>query len=88
VIADALLAATGCTRLYERSDAGVRQLEGLPSAPAGCAATAGHRGDDHRTRLALTLDVAQGHKTGFYLDQRDNRAASRAGCASWAASAC
>jgi 23S rRNA (cytosine1962-C5)-methyltransferase len=22
----------------------------------------------------LTLDVAQGHKTGFYLDQRDNRA--------------
>src|SRR5205085_5943591 len=31
-IADALLAATGLTRLYERSDSGVRQLEGL--APA------------------------------------------------------
>jgi len=31
-IADALLAATGCTRLYERSDSGVRGLEGL--APA------------------------------------------------------
>ena len=29
-IADALLAATGCTRLYERSDASVRGLEGLP----------------------------------------------------------
>ena len=29
VIADALLAATGCTRLYERSDSSVRQLEGL-----------------------------------------------------------
>jgi 23S rRNA (cytosine1962-C5)-methyltransferase len=30
VIADALLAATGCTRLYERSDAGVRSSKGLP----------------------------------------------------------
>lgn len=28
-IADALLAATGCTRLFERSDSAVRQMEGL-----------------------------------------------------------
>ena len=28
-IADALLTVTGCTRLYERSDSGVRKLEGL-----------------------------------------------------------
>ena len=31
--------------------------------------------DDPRARLALTLDVAEGHKTGYYLDQRDNRRA-------------
>jgi 23S rRNA (cytosine1962-C5)-methyltransferase len=31
-IADGLLAATGLRRLYERSDVGVRALEGLPSA--------------------------------------------------------
>jgi 23S rRNA (cytosine1962-C5)-methyltransferase len=74
VIADALLAATGCTRLYERSDSGVRGLEGL------AASTGWLRGDgptevtirEHDWRL--TLDVAEGHKTGFYLDQRDNRA--------------
>ncbi|MFO1291864.1 MAG: class I SAM-dependent methyltransferase [Rubrivivax sp.] len=74
-IADALLAATGCTRLYERSDSGSRALEGLAPA-AGWL-----RGDgvteceiaEHDWRL--TLDVAGGHKTGFYLDQRDNRAA-------------
>src|SRR5215475_1627747 len=30
VIADALVRLTGCARLYERSDAGVRSLEGLP----------------------------------------------------------
>jgi 23S rRNA (cytosine1962-C5)-methyltransferase len=74
VLADALLAATGCTRLYERSDSGVRKLEGL------AAITGWLRGEgaaevtirEHDWRL--TLDVAEGHKTGFYLDQRDNRA--------------
>lgn len=73
VIADALLATTGCTRLYERSDASVRELEGLP------AVTGWLRGDGPTTvsiaehAWRLTLDVAEGHKTGFYLDQRDNR---------------
>ena len=74
-IADALLQITGLAQLYERSDASVRTLEGLP------AATGWLRGDasapteltirEHGWRL--TLDVAEGHKTGFYLDQRDSR---------------
>lgn len=74
VIADALLAATGCTRLYERSDASVRSLEGL--APV----TGWLRGGGDTTvtlsehDLRLTVDVAEGHKTGYYLDQRENRA--------------
>ena len=73
VIADALLAITGLSRLYERSDASVRTLEGLPSV------TGWLRGDGP-TALTITenawqlgLDVAGGHKTGYYLDQRDNR---------------
>ena len=72
-IADALLAATGLTRLYERSDSGVRGLEGL-------APHAGWLRGDGATEMTirehgwqLTLDVAEGHKTGYYLDQRDNR---------------
>ena len=73
-LADALMAATGARRLYERSDASVRGLEGLE------ARTGWLRGEgatevgitEHGWRL--TLDVAQGHKTGYYLDQRDNRA--------------
>ncbi len=74
LIADRLLQATGLVRLYERSDAGVRALEGLP------AQTGWLRGEGP-TEVAitehewqLTLDVASGHKTGYYLDQRDNRA--------------
>jgi len=72
-IADALLQATGAPRLYERSDASVRELEGLPPV------TGWLRGGGDTTATItehvwrLTLDVAEGHKTGFYLDQRDNR---------------
>jgi 23S rRNA (cytosine1962-C5)-methyltransferase len=73
VIADALLAETGLTRLYERSDAQAREWEGLP------AQTGWMRGDGETALTIrehdwqLTLDVAEGHKTGYYLDQRDSR---------------
>ncbi len=73
VIVQALLAQTGLKRLYERSDASVRSLEGLPEA-TGWLAGAGSTGitiTEHDWKLSL--DVAQGHKTGFYLDQRDSR---------------
>jgi 23S rRNA (cytosine1962-C5)-methyltransferase len=72
-LADILLAATGCTRLYERSDSGVRALEGLEPR-AGWLRGEGATDlviREHGWRL--NLDVAEGHKTGFYLDQRDNR---------------
>ena len=69
----ALLQATGLDKLYERSDASSRTLEGLPEAQGWL------RGDgptdlvlrEHDWQLGLS--IAQGHKTGFYLDQRDSR---------------
>jgi 23S rRNA (cytosine1962-C5)-methyltransferase len=77
-IADALLAATGCAKLYERSDAAVRDLEGLPQVKGWlCGADESAAGTEVTFRehgWRLTVDVANGHKTGFYLDQRDNRA--------------
>ena len=77
VIADALLKVTGLERLYERSDASVRELEGL--APVtGWLRGAPTDADDteitiHEHGWKLTVDVARGHKTGYYLDQRDSR---------------
>lgn len=73
VLADALLAATGLSKLYERSDASGRGLEGLPEVSGWL------RGDgpvdlvlrEHDWQLAV--NIASGHKTGFYLDQRDSR---------------
>ena len=74
VIADALVELSGVGNLYERSDADVRSLEGLAektgvlrgSAPAAPLVIREHA-------IRLNVDVATGHKTGFYLDQRDNR---------------
>jgi 23S rRNA (cytosine1962-C5)-methyltransferase len=73
LLADLLLQATGAARLYERSDASVRALEGL-------AAVSGWLRGDGDTEVEISehghrfvVDVAGGHKTGFYLDQRDNR---------------
>jgi len=77
-IADALLQKTGASGLYERSDTSAREREGLGAvsgwlrAPANAVASATEvEIEEHGWRFAV--DVASGHKTGFYLDQRDNR---------------
>jgi 23S rRNA (cytosine1962-C5)-methyltransferase len=78
-LADALLAASGAARLWERSDADVRQLEGLlpVSGPLrGPRKPTEIEVDEEGVRFGI--DLEQGHKTGFYLDQRDNRLQLRA----------
>ena len=78
-IADVLLAQGGVVRVWERSDAEVRQLEGLPAVTAplrGPREPVGIVIDEEGVRFAI--DLEQGHKTGFYLDQRDNRQQLRA----------
>ena len=73
VIADALLAATGLTRLYERSDAQAREWEGLPVQTGWLRGEGPTALTIREHDWQLTLDVAEGHKTGYYLDQRDSR---------------
>jgi len=72
-IADQLLKATGLTRIYERSDSGVRSLEGLEPVTGWLRGDGSTEVTIREHDWKLTLDVAEGHKTGFYLDQRDNR---------------
>src|ERR671937_796739 len=78
-IMDALAELTGCAAIYERSDAETRKLEGL-EARAGFV-----RGNREASRcpiieygLNFKVDVEQGQKTGFFLDQRENRQQVRA----------
>jgi len=73
-ILDALVEETHCEAVYERSDAEVRKLEGL-DARVGFA-----RGNREAKRcpiieygLNFRVDVEGGQKTGFFLDQRENR---------------
>lgn len=73
-IVDSLLKATACARVYERSDSEVRGLEGLApvagwlhgEAPASAPTIV-------ESGVTMAVDIIGGHKTGFYLDQRDNR---------------
>ena len=73
-IVDALVKQTACTRIVERSDAAVRTREGLephigplygdlPTEPVQI----------NECGVLYTVDVLKGHKTGFYIDQRDSR---------------
>jgi len=73
VLADALLAATGLTKLYERSDASGRAREGLPEVTGWLRGTGPVELLLHEHDWQLALNIATGHKTGFYLDQRDSR---------------
>ncbi|HJS76800.1 MAG TPA: class I SAM-dependent methyltransferase [Burkholderiales bacterium] len=73
-ILDALMELSGCAAIFERSDAEVRKLEGLEPR-VGFA-----RGNRNAARcpiieygLNFRVDVEQGQKTGFFLDQRENR---------------
>lgn len=73
-LADILLEETGLSVIYERSDADVRQLEGLPVVngilrgnPSSFVFPVLEHG------LQFKVNFAEGHKTGFYLDQRANR---------------
>lgn len=74
LIAAALIEASGLKKLYERSDASSRTLEGLP-ASTGWLAGQGSAEEvviqEHAWKLRVS--ISEGHKTGFYLDQRDNR---------------
>jgi len=73
-ILDLLAELTACAAIFERSDAEVRKLENLPQRVEFA------RGSRNASRcpiveygLNFRVDVAQGQKTGFFLDQRENR---------------
>jgi 23S rRNA (cytosine1962-C5)-methyltransferase len=73
-IADALCGLPGVQRVWERSDAEARQLEGLEPRTGllrGKPLPGSPVIEEHGLKFKVEVDA--GHKTGFYLDQRDNR---------------
>ncbi|MDO8990464.1 MAG: class I SAM-dependent rRNA methyltransferase [Sideroxyarcus sp.] len=60
--------------IYERSDSDGRELEGLPARNGIVRGTLPEKVEVAENGIRFGVDVAAGQKTGFYLDQRDNRA--------------
>ncbi|MDQ6917015.1 MAG: class I SAM-dependent methyltransferase [Pseudomonadota bacterium] len=77
-VIDALAAATGCAAIYERSNVDVRALEGLPPREGPVRGSSPATVEIVEDGLRYAVDIAHGQKTGFYLDQRANRARVRA----------
>ena len=70
----AIARAAGVRAVYERSDAEVRTLEGLAPRAGPMLGDAPGLVRIREAGLAYEVDVVHGQKTGFFLDQRDNRA--------------
>ena len=73
-IAEVLLGLLRPLGIYERSDVDVRKKEGLAAMKGAlCGQEPPDRIEITENGLRFLVDVKKGHKTGFYLDQRENR---------------
>ena len=72
-VADALLAEAQVNAVYERSDSDVMALESLTPETGWLRGGGQTRIEIVESGLRFIVDIAAGHKTGFYLDQRGNR---------------
>ena len=66
--------------IYDRSDVDVRKKEGLKPTQGPIVGELPDEVIIEENGHRLLVDVAGGHKTGFYLDQRDNRAIAARYC--------
>ena len=74
-ICDALTDELHPQGIYERGDVPVRELEGLPQVTGALRGTMPDRVEMTENGVKFLVDVKQGQKTGFFLDQKENRAA-------------
>jgi 23S rRNA (cytosine1962-C5)-methyltransferase len=76
LLTEALVEQLRPAGILERSDVDARGKEGLPPVVATLVGeTPPPEMTIYENGFAFLVDVHHGHKTGFYLDQRDNRAA-------------
>ncbi|NLF65347.1 MAG: class I SAM-dependent rRNA methyltransferase [Chloroflexi bacterium] len=75
MLASALSELTGAAGIVERSDVDVREKEGLPATRGLLAGEQPPPSVEIREHgLRFLVNLMEGHKTGLYLDQRENRA--------------
>ena len=74
-IVDALVAEMHPRGIWERNDVPVRRLEGLPECTGLLYGDVPDRVEIKENGIRFLVDVKEGQKTGFFLDQKENRAA-------------
>jgi 23S rRNA (cytosine1962-C5)-methyltransferase len=75
VLIDILDQALSPRGIYERNDAPVRRLEGMDQRAGLVRGSVPERVEIAENGVRYLVDVAGGQKTGFFLDQKENRAA-------------
>ena len=75
MLCDILMEVVSPAGIYERSDVPVRRLEGLEQTTGLLRGTVPDRIDMVENGIHFLVDVKRGQKTGFFLDQKWNRAA-------------
>ena len=76
-IADILKESVQPTGILERNDVKARRLEGLEETRGVLYGTAPDRVEIEEGGVVFLVDLLQGQKTGFFLDQSENRIAAR-----------
>ncbi len=77
LILEALRAVFNPRGIYERSDAAVREKEGLPLVKGKLYGDFDPRVEIEENGLRMMADLENGQKTGYFLDQKENRFALR-----------
>ncbi len=77
IVLEALSTAIPSRGIYERSDSGVRRLEGLAEKKGWIEKNCGDEVIVRELDIEYLVEFGEGHKTGFYLDQRENRTVLR-----------
>jgi len=80
IIVDALVKIFNPKGIYERSDVSVRKKEGLPEVKQILYGEVPDYCEIVENDLKMLVDVKCGQKTGYFLDQKENRYAARKYC--------
>lgn len=79
-IINALRSVINPNGIYERSDASIREKEGLPLASGWIGEESNPLITIRENSVLLQVDLAHGQKTGYFLDQKFNRKAAASLC--------
>jgi 23S rRNA (cytosine1962-C5)-methyltransferase len=75
MLAELAAATMGAQAVYRRADAAAAAIEGLEDGSGWLVGEAALDVEIREGPCRFRVDLAAGHKTGFYLDQRENRSA-------------